>query len=110
MKGTDFASNLDKVNTFWGYCLSETLEDNFKICKDDSQNNSDYGEAWMIGDRVGIMLDFTKTGLTISYFKNKESLGVAFENLHPGHYYPCVYLKFNESRISLLSKVDLPDI
>jgi hypothetical protein len=85
--------------------------DNFKICKEsNANNNADYGESWNIGDHIGMMMDFANNQLSLTYYKNRESLGVAYSELPPGEYYPCAYLKFNETQISMLSKVDYPDI
>lgn len=64
----------------------------------------------MINDQVGMMMDFSSEGLAISFYRNKENLGVCYSKLPKGHYYPCVYMKFNESKITLLESVDYPDI
>jgi len=52
-----------------------------------------YGKLWSAGDVIGTLLDLDKR--EISFFRNEESLGVAFKNVKIGPnmaYFPAVSL------------------
>ena len=46
-----------------------------------------------IGDVIGVLLDFNKTGhAKLTFYRNGKSLGTCFDGIGPGTYYPCVSL------------------
>ena len=63
-----------------------------------------------INDKVGILMEFNDSGLDITFFVNKVNMGVAFKNLPIDHYFPCVVLYFDGSKVKLESSIPFPDI
>jgi hypothetical protein len=63
-----------------------------------------------MGDKIGILLEFTTKGLDVSFFINKLDLGVAFKSLPQDTYYPCVLLYYEGAKVKLTNRVPLPDI
>lgn len=52
-----------------------------------------YGKMWGAGDVIGTLIDFDSREIT--FYKNEESLGVAFKNIKTGPnmaYFPAVSL------------------
>ncbi|KAF8056475.1 Ranbp10 [Scenedesmus sp. PABB004] len=56
-----------------------------------SGSGAPYGPSFTTGDVVGALLD--RGARRISYFKNGECLGVAFENVGEAQLYPCVGMR-----------------
>jgi len=62
--------------------------------------NQTYGQPWMIGDVIGCCIDLDKG--EISFYRNGQSLGVAFSNVRFGEnavglaYFPAISLSFGE--------------
>ena len=86
----------------------------FNSCKkiyNDNGNvqNIDYGDICKMGDKVGILLEFTTKGLDVSFFVNKLDLGVAFRGLPLNTYYPCVLLYYDGAKVKVTNRVPLPE-
>jgi len=71
-----------------------------------------YGDYSSIGDTIGILLDFGKDGTaSLTYYKNKSTVGVCYSGMPPATYYPCIALSAmsgNEVIVSLNSKAKQP--
>jgi hypothetical protein len=63
-----------------------------------------------MGDKIGVLLEFTQKGLDVSFFINKLDLGVAFKSLPLTTYYPCVLLYYEGAKVKVSNRVPLPDI
>ena len=74
-----------------------------------SVQNVDYGDICKMGDKVGILLEFTGKGLDVSFFINKLNLGVAFRGLPLNTYYPCVLLYYDGAKVKVTNRVPLPE-
>ena len=61
-------------------------------------------------DRIGIMMEFSESGLDVSFYVNKINMGYAFKNLPHDTYYPCAVLYFEGSRVKIERNVPYPDI
>jgi hypothetical protein len=105
---SEYNFNPSVVKGFYGYVLSE--------CKKVSSTPSgkseliEYGDITKMGDRVGVMLEFTSSGLDISFYINKINMGVAFKNLPYNIYYPAVVLGFDGTRCLISNKMIYPDL
>jgi hypothetical protein len=108
LKRNDFNLNPNDVKGFWGFVLSD--------CKKVTNNTqgkvelTEYGDVCKMGDRVGILVEFTPTGVDISFYINKINMGVAFKSLPISVYYPGVALGFDSTKVRLTNKVGYPDI
>lgn len=108
LKRPDFYFNPAESKNFWGFVLSD--------CKKISCNASnkteliEYGDISKISDRVGILTEFTKNGLDVSFFINKINMGVAFKSLPLNTYYPIVILGYDGARVKVVSNVQFPDV
>lgn len=55
-----------------------------------------YGDYSKIGEVLGVLLSFDDQAVSLAFFRNGVSLGVAFDHLPlKGSYYPCVTLQNN---------------
>lgn len=70
---TPQVSNLEKSHCFWGYSCSSNEGYNFRIAPEKDKNNSqDYNyEGVAIKDKLGMMLEFSKEGATVTYYLNQ---------------------------------------
>ena len=60
-----------------------------------------------IGDTLGCIFEF-KHGLgNVSFLRNGAPLGICFNNIPAGEYYPCAYLYYGEVQITLNSKAKI---
>jgi hypothetical protein len=66
-------TNLEKSHCFWGYSCSSSEGYNFRIAPAKDKNNSvDYNyEGVAMKDKLGMMLEFSKEGATITYYLNQ---------------------------------------
>lgn len=62
-----------------------------------------------MGDKIGILMEFSDKGLDVSFFINKLDLGVAFKNLPHNTYYPCALLLYEGAKVKLTNRIPLPD-
>jgi hypothetical protein len=108
LKRNDFNLNPNDVKGFWGFVLSD--------CKKVTNNAqgkvelTEYGDVCKMGDRVGILVEFTGQGVDISFYINKINMGVAFKSLPQNTYYPGVALGFDSTKVRITNKVGYPDI
>jgi hypothetical protein len=104
----EYNLNTADMKGFYGYVLSE--------CKKVSSNASgkteltEYGDVTKMGDRVGVMLEFTTSGLDISFYINKINMGLAFKGLPNNLYYPGVVLGFDGTRCRISNNMVYPDL
>ena len=95
------------VQNFYGIVLS----DSYKISKiNGKQEKKDYTkESFAISDIVGVLLEFKKEGLEISFYKNKICLGVAFSKIKNDKiFYPAVCLGYAGSKVQISNQIDFP--
>mmetsp|Transcript_13627 Transcript_13627/g.23196 ORF Transcript_13627/g.23196 Transcript_13627/m.23196 type:complete len:774 (+) Transcript_13627:464-2785(+) len=67
--------------------------DGFRVKKWNGENLA-YGEAWSVGDVIGVLIDFNVQH--IQFFRNEKSLGIAFTNIKTGPncvYFPAISLE-----------------
>lgn len=62
-----------------------------------------------MGDKIGLLMEFTDSGLDISFFINKMDLGIAFKGLPNDIYYPCALLLYDGGKVKLTNRVPIPD-
>lgn len=58
-----------------------------------------YGDYSKLNEIIGVLLEFRASDgvASLTYFRNGNSLGKAFENIPPGTYYPLVSMFNNEA-------------
>ena len=83
---------LYELHDFYGWLCTE----NRKVCRGDGKSHCQdgpYGDYSSIGDSIGVLLEFNKVGIaTLSFYKNGQSFGIAYDNIQPGMYFPFVSL------------------
>ena len=108
LQRTDFVLSTGDMKGFWGFVLSE--------CKKIFNNASgkvevvEYGDITKIGDKVGVLIEFNKTGVDISFYINKIDMGVAFKNLPLRTYFPAAVLGFDGTKVKITNNVGFPDV
>ena len=96
------------VNNFYGLILSDGV---LIFSEKGKQYKKDYNkkETFGINDIVGVLIEFKKEGLYISFYKNKICLGIAYSKLNKENvYYPAVSLGIAGSKIQISNKIDFP--
>ena len=95
------------VHNFYGYILSD-----MQIIStiNGKQEKKEYiKEPIAINDIIGVMFEFKKEGLEISFYKNKICLGVAFNKIYNDKiFYPAVSLGIAGSKIQISNQIDFP--
>ena len=97
------------VNNFYGLIISDmTLiwTDRGKQLKKDFNKNKK--ENFAINDIVGVMLNFKKEGLEISFYKNKILLGLAYSKIPENVFYPAVSLGIAGSKVQISNQIEFP--
>ena len=90
---------------FFGFLLSE----NQKIWNvNGKMKTEDFGFNTKIGDKIGMLIELSFNERNITYYINKNLVGVAFRNLPHEILYPCVCLGFPGTKIKVDSKVEFP--
>lgn len=79
---------------FWGYLSSGAV----KFAPD--RECEDYGDTVATGDVIGVLLKYTESAGTISFSKNGNEFGVAFDDL-PRKVCPAVCLLLSNSQVTL---------
>lgn len=95
------------VHNFYGLILSDTQ----KISKiNGKQEKREYvKEPFTINDIVGVMMEFKKDGLEISFYKNKINLGVAYTKItNDKIFFPAVSLGIAGSKVQISNQIDFP--
>ena len=106
-KKSPFDLYINDVNNFYGFILSDMK----KISViNGRQQKSDYGkEEISINDVIGVLFEFKKDGLEISFYKNKVCLGVAFKKIEKDKYFfPAVNMGLAGSKIRITNQIDFP--
>ena len=62
-----------------------------------------------IGDTVGCIFEFKNNIGYMTFLRNGKSLGICFDNIPAGSYYPVAYLNYGEIIIRLDSKARIED-
>ena len=62
-----------------------------------------------MGDTLGCIFEFKNNVGNVSFLRNGTPLGICFNNIPMGQYYPCAYLYYGEVQITLDSKASLED-
>ena len=95
------------VNNFYGYILSDMQKISSKNGKEEKKGYSK--EQISINDIIGVLLEFKKEGLEISFYKNKICLGVAFNKIYNDKVvFPAVSLGIAGSKIQISNQIDFP--
>jgi hypothetical protein len=98
---------INDVHNFYGYILSDMQ----KISSiNGKQEKKDYSiEPIAINDIIGVMFEFKKEGLEISFYKNKICLGVAFNKIYNDKiFFPAVSLGLAGSKVQISNQIDFP--
>lgn len=95
------------VKSFWGFVLSDLKKMTYIESKTETL---DFGEPTKIRDRIGVLVDFTKEGVNISYYANKILLGEAFTKIQEKVLFPCVRMGIETTTVMITNQVDFPDI
>jgi hypothetical protein len=56
----------------------------------------EYGGFSKINDTIGVLLEYKQGFGSLSYYRNGQALGLAFDNIPPGTYYPAVCMYYGE--------------
>ena len=70
----------------------------------------DFGEVTKIFDRIGVLIEFTNEGVSISYYVNKILVGTPFTKLQEKIVFPCVRLGIETTKVMITNQVDFPDV
>ena len=102
---TDMFSN--EINNFYGYILSDMQKMSYVNRKEEKKEYSK--EPIAINDIIGVLFEFKKEGLEISFYKNKICLGVAFNKIYNEKlFFPAVRLGLAGSKIQISNQIDFP--
>ena len=101
----DMFSN--EINNFYGYILSDMQKMSYVNRKEEKKEYSK--EPIAINDIIGVLFEFKKEGLEISFYKNKICLGVAFNKIYNEKlFFPAVRLGLAGSKIQISNQIDFP--
>ena len=97
------------VNGFYGIIASNMcliwMEKGKQYKKELNKNKKD---SFNINDIVGVLLEFKKEGLQISFYKNKMLLGSPYKNIPDNFFYPAVSLGIVGSKVQISNLIDYP--
>ena len=92
---------------FFGFLLSE----NQKVYNLNGKMKTEkFGINTKIGDKIGMLFELTLNERKVSYYINKNYIGIAFDNLPNELLFPCVCLGFPGTKIKVDSEVDFPQL
>ena len=95
------------INNFYGYILSDMQKISTRNGKEEKKEYSK--EQIAINDIIGVLFEFKKEGLEISFYKNKICLGVAFNKIYNEKvFFPAVILGIAGSKIQISNQIDFP--
>ena len=98
---------VNDVNNFYGYILSDMQKISYVNGKQEKKLYSK--EAIAINDIIGVLFEFKKEGLEISFYKNKICLGVAFNKIYSDKiFFPAISLGIAGSKIQISNQIDFP--
>ena len=73
------------------------------------EKSEDYGKICNINDKIGVLYDCKNDGVYISFYLNKQNLGIAYEKLPKNMmYFPTVEMGLCGSKIQINNNVDFP--
>lgn len=107
LKRMEYHFNPAESKNFWGFILSDCKK--ISYTSSNKTESLEYGDISKIGDRVGIMCEFTSNGLDVSFYINKVNVGIAFKGLPINSYYPVAILGYDGAKIRIASNVQYPD-
>lgn len=97
------------VNSFYGIITTNMsliwMEKGKQYKKELNKNKKD---SFTINDIVGVLLEFKKEGLQISFYKNKLLLGSPYKNIPDNFFYPAVSLGIVGSKVQISNLIDYP--
>jgi hypothetical protein len=97
------------VNSFYGIIASDMyliwMEKGKQYKKEMNKNKKD---SFTINDIVGVLLEFKKEGLQVTFYKNKIFLGVAYSKIPENYFYPAVSLGIAGSKVQISNQIDYP--
>ena len=98
---------INDVHNFYGYILSDMQKISLVNGK---QEKKDYiKEPVAINDIIGVMFEFKKEGLEISFYKNKICLGIAYNKIYNDKiFFPAISLGIAGSKIQISNQIDFP--
>ena len=98
---------INDVHNFYGYILSDMQKISLVNGK---QEKKDYTkEPVAINDIIGVMFEFKKEGLEISFYKNKICLGIAYNKIYNDKiFFPAISLGIAGSKIQISNQIDFP--
>ena len=95
------------INNFYGYILSDMQKISTRNGKEEKKEYSK--EQIAINDIIGVLFEFKKEGLEISFYKNKICLGAAFNKIYNEKvFFPAVILGIAGSKIQISNQIDFP--
>ena len=98
---------INDVQNFYGYILSDMQKISYINGKQEKKEYSK--EPIAINDIIGVLFEFKKEGLEISFFKNKICLGVAFNKIYNDKvFFPAISLGIAGSKIQISNQIDFP--
>ena len=99
----DYYFNMNDYKNFWGFIPA----DGSKI-GDGSIN--EVSIPCKMKDKIGLLLNFTSSGLELSLYVNSQEITILYKNLPLGPiYYPCSVLKFDGIKIRVSNSVPIPE-
>jgi len=96
-----------EANSFYGYILSDMQKISIV---NEKQEKKDYNKTPVgINDIIGVLFEFKKEGLEISFYKNKICLGVAFSKIYCDKlFFPVVKLGLVGSKVQISNQIEFP--
>ncbi len=94
------------TGSFWGWICTGSR----KFCPaSPGPQVLEYGGFSKINDTIGVMVEFMEGIGRLSFYRNGQPLGLAFDNIPPGTYYPAVCLYYGEVQVTLNPKAKIPN-
>jgi hypothetical protein len=94
-KGMDIRSRPFETGKFWGWICTGGR----KIYPSQPGGPPvarEYGCCAKIGDSIGVLFEFKNNNGNLSFYKNGSPLGVCFNNIPNGSYFPTACLYYGE--------------
>jgi len=106
-KKNPFNKYIFDVNNFYGLITSTTQK--FSKINGKEDKKEFVKDSFTINDIVGVLLEFKKEGLEISFYKNKICLGIAYSKIKNDKiFYPAVILGIAGSKVQISNQIDFP--
>ena len=95
------------VHNFYGLILSDSQK--ISIINGKTEKKEYNKESFNVNDIVGVLLEFKKDGLEISFYKNKICLGVAYNKIKNDKiFFPAIKLGYAGSKVRISNQIDFP--